>query len=245
MDNLEAELNEAYFGDNRHEDLELKLMPELLKDKDVFVDVGASLGPYTKSAAESSKVGIIYCIEADRARFELLNRNVAEWSKSGHNKIYPFNFCIGAEVKKVRFYTSFSTTSGAINPIKGRIKEDTYDLVQMETLDNLLEREINKRILVKIDIEGAEYSAVKGLVKTIMNNNVELLIEMHSWGDQIAKRYPHNLLYFLKKMNYLIYKTHEHYYFSRELKPFKKSFFKLEIFLWYLRSLKFKLKSLI
>ena len=45
-------LEEQYFGPNMHEREEIELLPGLLKGVKVFVDVGASLGPYSYHASK-------------------------------------------------------------------------------------------------------------------------------------------------------------------------------------------------
>jgi hypothetical protein len=53
------------FDENWYENAELRNLPGLLKGVRFFVDVGASIGPYTRCAAREIKDGRILAIEAN------------------------------------------------------------------------------------------------------------------------------------------------------------------------------------
>src|SRR3546814_11404070 len=65
-----AILNRAYFSEDCHEKTLLEQLPRFLEKSRLVVDVGASLGQYTKCASEAMKSGRIVAIEADPIRHE-------------------------------------------------------------------------------------------------------------------------------------------------------------------------------
>src|SRR3989304_10048968 len=72
-------LNKNYFSKECQEKELIGMLPGLLGDAGVFVDVGASLGQYTYHANRALRNGRIYAIEADPVRYEELEKNCAKW----------------------------------------------------------------------------------------------------------------------------------------------------------------------
>ena len=66
--------NDQYFGENMHEKEVINSLPYLLRNAEVFVDVGASIGQYTFFGNKIMNNGKIYAIEADPLRFERLDK---------------------------------------------------------------------------------------------------------------------------------------------------------------------------
>ena len=86
-----------------------------------------------------------------------------------------------------------------------------------------------------MDVEGAEYGAIRGMLNLLTNNEIELLIELHSWGDPNLKKYSHDVLLLMKKLKFNCFKTYEHYYFSKENKGFYRCNYSYEIIKWWLK----------
>ena len=114
-------LDEAYFSENPREAEVLKHMGELLKKCKLFVDIGASLGQFTKLANEKMENGLIISVEADPIRFERLNTNCTSWNKKSKNKIVPIHSTITEKKEIVKFQTTNSNISGGL--YKHRVKE--------------------------------------------------------------------------------------------------------------------------
>ncbi len=80
-------LGDAYFSDNAHEKEIIDHLPMLLKEASLVVDVGASLGQYTRAMTRSMSGGKVHAIEADPIRAEQLLRNCDEWGRESTNQI--------------------------------------------------------------------------------------------------------------------------------------------------------------
>ena len=227
-------LNEAYFGNLRHEDDVLKLLPKLLKKCDIFVDVGASLGTYTKEATDHLKNRQIYSIEADPLRFDGLKKKVEQLQKNNNNnEIIAIHGAVGDSNESLTFFTDSTNTSGSLTTIEGRVSSENFVSVQGYKIDTLIDVK-DKAILVKIDVEGAEYSVVEGMSELLKRNKVELLIELHSWGDKRTNKYPHHLLLRMMLKGFHLRKIYDHYYFSKSKKILgdKKSYLVEIAYLW-------------
>jgi FkbM family methyltransferase len=146
-----------------------------LNDGDIFVDVGANVGYYTILAAKKvGTKGVVFAIEpvAETARILKLNlrlndiRNVivinkAAWHKPEKIKIHIPIFHGG------RFYG----LSTALNPTATSIDE----VVEGASLDTLVQSSGN-RMLIKIDVEGAEDKVLLGAYN-LLNKTSHIYIE--------------------------------------------------------------------
>lgn len=179
-----------------YEKEEIEVLSKLINFKDHVVDIGANIGNHSIAYSKISKK--VYAFEAHPRTFEILKFNINEYKNI---KIYN----IGISDKKGHLYFKKvnSTNIGGKRLSKiGSIKS------QINKLDNIIK--LDKKIkLIKIDIEGHEYEALKGMKRLLKNNNSLILQEFCE--DSISKR--KKIINFLKENEYL-----HSYYFSKEKK---------------------------
>ena len=97
-------LERDYFGPNAIEAEELRLIEPYLEEADLFVDLGASLGQYTKFASEKMRPGAtIISVEADQVRYDRLLHVSADWATASKRHIEPIHAAIMDRVGKVSF----------------------------------------------------------------------------------------------------------------------------------------------
>lgn len=147
------------------------------KNGDIVVDIGAYIGKYSLLAAKKvGKNGKIFSFEPDPFNFDLLTKNVH--SSGLKNIIKPFNLALSDKKGEIILYRHGEGTEHSI--IK---KSNDKLLIQTTTLDEFLsESEINtsKISWIKIDVEGAEISVLKGMKNFLLQNNgLKLIIEIH------------------------------------------------------------------
>ncbi len=142
----------------------------------VIFDVGANEGNYAKIIRDYSKESKIYCFEPHPKTFEKLKKNT-----SGLNVTLVNKGC-GSKKEHCEFFdysnsdgTSHATLyKGVIEELhRGKSSKVNVDIIP---LDYYIESEkINRINLLKIDVEGAELSAIMGAKKTIQKNKVDLI----------------------------------------------------------------------
>lgn len=136
---------------------EVNLLTRLLKQVDIFIDVGANVGLFTLIACQQH-VPVI-SIEPCSNNLQHLYQNLL------------LNRCTGVEVyplalsDKINILPLFGGGQGGslLKNWGGMIS--TYNkLVPVNTLDNLIiaDRFIGKHLLIKIDVEGHEYNVLCG-----------------------------------------------------------------------------------
>ena len=212
-------LNEAYFSDSPHEAATLRAIAPLLRKAKLFVDVGASLGQYTKLANEEMSDGVIYAIEADPVRFEELQRNCDMWSATSTNTIHVVHAAVADTNDPITFFSSESNVSGGLfeHEVSTGPVQWTPISVPAVTLDELLRG--NRADLIKVDIEGAEYRAMLGATRTLAkaSSRTRVLMEIHPWTDPITGQGPSDVHTLMRRYGFKSYIVDRSHMFKRGL----------------------------
>jgi FkbM family methyltransferase len=157
-------------------------MHDFLQPGAVMVDVGANIGYFTLLAARRvGPTGRVVSIEAHPRLVEILRRNVALNGHLGTTTVHHMAAWSGPETVRIHMRKHFAANSsiGSIGDITHLA--DTEEVVDVEAKD--LDSELGdlERIdLMKIDIEGSEVQALRGLAKTL-DRNPEVTI-MFEWS---------------------------------------------------------------
>lgn len=172
----------------------IKQVLEYFGEKEIsLVDAGAYEGELSRAILELNlNIQKWYCFETNKDNYEQMSINAAKNSYKGEQ------ICInkGLWEEQTVMYVSGQGTSSKV------VKEaDEESAVEMETIDNYFK---DKHVdLIKMDIEGAETSALKGGLEVIKRDRPVLAISIyHSIEDyyEIMKI----LLAELKEYNYYI-----------------------------------------
>ena len=143
-----------------------------VKEGDIVVDVGASIGYYTLIAARIvGNKGKVFAFEPDPKNFEILKKNV-EINKY-HNVVLEQK-AVSSITGKINLYSSegigFHSTNNP-NSTSPAFPVESVSLDDYFGKRNLLD----KIDFVKIDVEGAEFQVLKGMT-TILKQSLHLKI---------------------------------------------------------------------
>jgi len=139
---------------------ETRLIRELLERADRLIDVGANAGYYTGIARAMNKD--VIAIEPQSANCRLLMRNIAlnQWTGI---EIWPM--ALGAKPGLAPLYGR-ATGATMVAGWSGASTEHRQ-IVPVTTLDTILRNRFHgERLLIKIDVEGAEYDVLLGATRT-------------------------------------------------------------------------------
>ena len=162
-----------------HQDVDADLVRALLAPGDFFIDGGAHVGLMTLvAAARVGPTGKGIAFEpADRTR-EALRRNL---DLSGFTWIEARPEAL-ADTAGTRAFSAFSEEawgSSSFAPPDGLPGQRIEQTVQTTTLDAVVSPDDYARLkLVKLDLEGAEYAALRGASATLRHAQPDLLIEL-------------------------------------------------------------------
>lgn len=157
--------NDWYFQFNS-EPKEMKNFIDLTEDKKVLLDIGSQFGSFSLSFLSDSVDKKAYAFDGGISPFLVMLQT--KFINNLQN-FYPFNFLIGDKDDAISCYSE-ELQSLAIpgNDMRLMFKIDTVCDIFNITPD-----------VIKIDIEGAEVSALHGSINTIINNSPIIFIEVH------------------------------------------------------------------
>lgn len=160
-----------------------------------YVDCGAYTGDSLIDFINLNTNAEYHCFEMDQAVFEILERNAARYQDK---RIYLYPYGVGACEETVSYYSD--NTGGS------KISENGTEQARIVSLDSI---EFKEKIdFIKMDIEGAEESAIKGARKLIKRDHPVLAISIYHNFSQFV-----NVIKMIKEIEprYKIYIRHHKY----------------------------------
>ena len=146
------------------EPAETELIRKTLKEVDVFVNVGANVGYYCCHALSMGKTVIAFEPNQQNLRYLCKNIKLNGWSDV---EIYPIALSNSVDVLDI-----YGGSTGA-SLVKGwaGIPESYVNLVPSSTMDVVLGTRLKgRKVLVVVDIEGAEKWMLEGAIKMLAND---------------------------------------------------------------------------
>jgi FkbM family methyltransferase len=136
-----------------------------IKDDDLIVDIGANIGWYSLTLSSKNKPRIV-AFEPDTINFNTLQENLR---LNGKDNVKAFNKAISDKEGMLTLYLYKNYNPGRHSFIKQANSVGTAE-VPIVPLDAFLEKEGFGKgpiKLIKIDIEGYEYTALKAAMRTL------------------------------------------------------------------------------
>jgi len=160
------------FRKKYHEEGLTKLLPIVTKDIDLFIDVGSCWGYYILLSNAKRNIAI----EPDIKNYNLLLKNIEE-NKINNTTCYKLGIANKTEPRifyKTKKYGTHSLRNNYLDKGNAFVGGE---IIKVTTLDTLLKDYLGQKMLFKIDIEGLEAQAFKGMKKLLTTNNIEIIFE--------------------------------------------------------------------
>jgi len=193
-----------------------KLALNNLKKGDVVIDLGANIGYHTlKFSRIVGDTGKVYAFEPDPNNFKLLEKNIKE---NNCKNVIAYQKAVCEKKGQVKLNIWKGNFGGNSIYNDKNIQEKKQVIVESIVLDDYF---VNEKVdFMKIDIEGAEFSALKGAKNILKNKNLKMIIEFNfPWLFRI-KEDPKKLLGLLEencfKLNNINEETREISQISKE-----------------------------
>lgn len=186
-----------------YEPLSLLLTLELLADTSgCFLDVGANIGLYSSVVARSYPGKQIIAIEPQENNFAILNKNL---KNNRAERAVTLNIAVGAGVKLIELECPVENNGGTYRVIVGGKQGlDCKKLYPMFDLCTVLNELLVKQVtLMKIDIEGYEMEAFKGMDWSV-NKPRNIIMEYTDYVTRTGVQ-PDEVLDFLIEQGYKAY----------------------------------------
>lgn len=157
---------------------------EILRDGDVFVDLGANIGYFSMLASSILKTGgKVIAFEPNPTNVQLIYQSIRSCNAS-NVFVYPYaaSDCNGI----VRFVT-VGSNGGIVTPHSRKQKYSF--LVQSVVVDEFLKFE-SRIDLIKLDIEAHEPAAMRGMTRLIGKHQPKIITEFHPWAMRLNNVEP-------------------------------------------------------
>ena len=184
---------------SKQDAFEIELLKKHLRKDDTVLDIGANIGFYAKTLSEIvGPKGKIHCFEPDKTNFLHLQNYV-----NGSNNIVLNNKAVGPKTEILKIYTSRN-----LNVDHRTYKPEEYDQeieIEAVSVDEYLGN--NRKIdFIKMDIQGFEMQAVKGMERTLEENkNIKLISEFWPYGLSKAGSSVNEYFNFLQEKGFTCY----------------------------------------
>jgi len=173
---------ENYASRRIHEESTTRLMEKTIKRGDTFLDLGANVGYFTLLAAKLvGKEGRVYSFEPEPQNFRYLKKNV---EVNNYSQAKVFQKAVSDKSGKIKLYVcpydsghhTINRFDGVQAYARGRRVEKKAVEIEAVSLDDFLRGE--KADVIKMDVEGAEPLALKGMDKMLKSNqNIKMFVE--------------------------------------------------------------------
>jgi len=151
-----------------------------LRPGDTFIDVGANIGYFSVLAARQvGPGGGVVAIEASPRFHEILVENLRANECANVRSV---NTAVSDTAERLTFYLEHATNLGATTIIRpAKAAQSTFEMTAQTLPEILTQEELRCARLIKIDVEGAEAAAVRGLTPALdqLHPDAELVIEVN------------------------------------------------------------------
>ena len=147
---------------NKSDVSEIDLLKKLIKPGDHVLDIGSNIGFYAKILSELvGSNGKVFCFEPDATNFKHLKNNAGQLKN-----IVLFNNAVSDKKDVIKVYRSkLINVDHRTYPINNY---DSIEEINGVSIDSLIEEKIIPKVdLIKIDIQGYELFAFKGMVNLL------------------------------------------------------------------------------
>lgn len=197
----------SYSGD------QLTIIEKLLDKDSVFLDVGANQGEFSIAAARVVQQGKVIAFEPVSEYRARLLENVR---LNDFGNIQVIAAALGEQEGSLPIYdqqesfTDGTRNEGLPTLFASESRHHAREVVSVKRLDDVLgELGVTRVDVIKLDIEGAEWTALRGAVNTITSCRPTLILEIGRETCRAAGYEPEVLVEWLAKLGYRIEKVTE------------------------------------
>tara|TARA_Y100000590_G_scaffold468284_1_gene650501 strand:+ start:29 stop:937 length:909 start_codon:yes stop_codon:yes gene_type:complete len=163
-----------------HDESEVNFFIDNINENSLFLDCGANQGFYTIPIAGHHRNSDIHAFEPSDQEMEYLKKNI---SVNDFKNINTHKLAIGDKEGEFKFkddnFENNSTKGGYIIN-DNNLEEKDLSIIPTTTLDNFISKkniDKNKKIFIKIDLEGYDFNAIYGSKNILENYFTVILFE--------------------------------------------------------------------
>jgi FkbM family methyltransferase len=206
------QLSRAVFLSGTYEPNTLCVLRSLLRQGDVFLDIGANAGVIALAA--SKWVGPAGCVFAFEPSCREFDRLIDTLERNRAANIQPFRVAVGARSGTASLRVA-SDEFGGLNTVAAAFAYDGVELARIEqvpatSLDEFLAARDVRVAAIKIDVEGAEADILAGAQRTLARDRPALVVEIFSRSLETCGSSREALEQILRAARYRFYAIGQH-----------------------------------
>ncbi len=181
------------------------IVKQINDSNSIFIDIGCNYGAYSIPISRIKNNLKVICFDPSRKSLDRLDENI---NLNNLKNIKYYKLGIGEKKGKVYFDDDINNYKNS-----GSFEINNKNLgykINIDSIDNLVREnkiQIKKNVYIKMDIEGYEFFALKGLVKTINNYNVTIFFEFSKKILENHQNFESEFVEFLNKNTLKIYNS--------------------------------------
>ncbi len=191
------------YGDNNFDRTvngEERVLKLLMNNAEVVFDIGANIGDYSADILAINDKTKIHAFEPD----------VRAFSKLSSRGIYKTNnVAMGEKEGTIQFYAhNDKTVLNSVLDLSDSGNDRTVKTVQMSTVDAYSKKySINHIDFLKIDVEGYEFSVIKGSENMLSRGAIDAIQFEFSGATSYAKVFLKDFIDLFNKYGYTLYRV--------------------------------------
>ena len=186
--------------DKKNVEIIIKLIK---KYNSTFIDCGCNFGAYSIPIASKFKNNIIYSIDASDQAIKSLKKNI-NLNKIKNIKYFNLGISDKNETKYFDDNIKNYSNSGSYRFVQNK----TNKKIKLFKLDYLFEKKLirlKRSVIIKIDLEGYDFLALRGMVKILKKFEVIIFFEFSRLLIKNSKNFDKEFFYFIKKNKLNLY----------------------------------------
>ncbi|MBL7843311.1 MAG: FkbM family methyltransferase [Cyclobacteriaceae bacterium] len=193
--------NVGYSLRSKQPDRDYAVILQLAKGKQCIFDVGANHGIISLLLASSNPKAFIHAFEASEEAVNIINKNIYLNDLSPNVRVIN-TLVADRSGYAIPFYSEGS--SGGASIVKGRLGHNVEIYKSTLSLDDYVSSAKATPDFIKMDIEGAENIAIKGMKDILRNFRPTIFIELHEFQEKKLYENAQDILDFVSPMHYLM-----------------------------------------
>jgi FkbM family methyltransferase len=162
-----------------YESMEMSIILKLVRETDTVVDLGANIGYFTVLFCDVARAGTVYAFEPSHETFGYLKKNIE--SNGFHNASLHETAIGDRDGEAQLFINEYNKGDNRVYPSFGAQGVS----IRMSTLDSIIPTH-TKVDFIKMDIQGFEVHALKGMQRTLRENH-DLYMLVECWPKGLKR----------------------------------------------------------
>lgn len=176
------------------------LMKKTVKPGDVFLDIGANIGYFSLLVANNSPSVKVISFEPVAGLFQNMNENI---SLNNIKNIATVNAATGEITEEKELFISAPDNLGMSSFHQPENYSGKKESVKVVAIDDWFKTSgLSKIDVIKLDVEGSELAALKGMKEVLQKQKPVLIVEVNPETLSMFNLKPSDIYDYLKQLNF-------------------------------------------